>query len=119
TGVSLNISCWGLFDRHLLLRKKLHLQLLDDCVSDLVLDRENVGEIAIKTVGPNMTAVSAVDKLSSNANTGCDSSYASFQNKTYPQFTSDLLDFDRLAFVGKRGVSRRKEEARNPGEVVG
>ena len=44
-------------DRLLLLRQQPDLQLLDDRLGDLVLDREDVGQVAVVAVGPEMRAV--------------------------------------------------------------
>ena len=56
-GVGLDVVGRGLGDGLLLLRQELHLQLLDDRVRDFVLDGEDVGEVAIVAVGPDMAAV--------------------------------------------------------------
>ena len=51
-------SCFG--------RAKLHLQRVDDLERDLVLQRENVGEIAVVALAPEMPAGSRVDQLRSD-----------------------------------------------------
>ena len=52
--VGFNIIGRRLLDRFLLLRQQLDLQLLDNRVRDFVLDREDVGQIAIESLRPKM-----------------------------------------------------------------
>ena len=62
-GVGLDIVGRRLLDRLLLLRQKLDLELLDDRLGDLVLDGEDVGEVAVVAVGPEMAAGRPFDQL--------------------------------------------------------
>ena len=52
-----------MLDRFLLLRQELHLELLDDGLGDLVLDRENVGQVAVEALGPEMAVTGPFDQL--------------------------------------------------------
>jgi len=60
-GVRLDVVRRCLRDRLLFLRQQLDLQLLDDRMRDFVLDREDVREVAVVAVGPDVSAVLAVD----------------------------------------------------------
>ena len=51
----------------LLLGQQLDLQLIDNGVRDLVLDGEDIGEIAVVAIGPQMPPVAAVDELRGDA----------------------------------------------------
>src|SRR5438094_3485858 len=57
--VGLHVQSRRFADQFLFLRQQLHFQLLDDSVRDFVLDGEDVGEIAIVSLGPNMAAALA------------------------------------------------------------
>src|SRR6266481_7138692 len=46
-----------LTDRLLLLRQEFYLQLLDNRMSDLILDRKNIRYIAVESLRPQMPAV--------------------------------------------------------------
>ena len=52
--VSVDVPRRRQLDRLLLLRQQPHLELLDDGLGDLVLDGEDVGQVAIVAVGPEM-----------------------------------------------------------------
>ena len=56
-GISFDVVGWSLFDRSLLLRQQLDFELLHNCVRDLILNREDVGEIAIKALCPDVAAI--------------------------------------------------------------
>ncbi len=62
-GIGFDVVGRGVRDRLLLLRQQLDLQLLDDCMRDLVLNRENVSQVSVVAVGPDMATVLAVDQL--------------------------------------------------------
>src|SRR5690348_8049335 len=61
--VGFDIRCAAALDRFLLGRKQLHLQRVDDRLRDLVLDFEDVSQIAVEAIGPQMLAGRAVDQL--------------------------------------------------------
>ena len=63
--VGLDVFGRRLLDGFLLLRQELHLELFDDGLGDLVLNRENVGKVAVVAVGPQMAAVGSFDQLGS------------------------------------------------------
>src|SRR5260370_26119529 len=79
--ISFDASRWRLPNRLLLLREQLDLELLDNGVGDFVLDRENVGQVTVIAVGPNVAAVLAMDELSGNAPARAGPSNASFEHK--------------------------------------
>src|SRR5882762_6743024 len=109
-GVSLDIIRGRLGDGLLFLRQQLDLQLLDNGMGDFVLDGKDVGEIAIETFRPNVTAIVGANELAGDAHARSCFSHASFKYKTDPEFLSDLLHFYWFAFVGERGVTRDDEK---------
>src|SRR5215203_1192722 len=57
------IRCAAFFECRLLLRKKLDLQCIDNGFRNLILNFEDVGEIAVIPVRPNMLTGGSVDEL--------------------------------------------------------
>src|SRR6266404_4549930 len=116
-GISFNIFRRHLPDRLLLLRQQLHLELFHNGVGDFVLNSEDVGQVAIKTLGPDMTAVLAANELSSYPHARSGFPHASLQDKSNAKLLTDLLHFYGLVFVGKGGVARDNEQAGDLGQV--
>ena len=79
-------------DRLLLLRQQPHLELLDDRLGDLVLDGEDVGQVAVIAVGPEMRSVCAVDELRVDAHPLARLADASFQHVRDVEPPAHLLD---------------------------
>ena len=69
--------------------QQLDLELGDDRLRDLVLDQEDVGQIAVISLGPKMTAVPAVDQLGRDANSRPRLSNAAFEDIAHAQFPCD------------------------------
>src|SRR5258705_9626971 len=88
----------------------LRLDRSDDGVGDLVLHGENVGEVAVVTLRPDMTARCGVVELRSDAYAIAAPSHTAFEHVAHPELGSDLLYLDRLALVGERRVARDHEE---------
>ena len=61
--VGLDILRRRLLDRLLLLRQELDLELLDDRLGDLVLNREDVGQVAVVAGGPEMAVGRSFDQF--------------------------------------------------------
>src|SRR2546421_7769173 len=55
------VSSGRLFDRFLLVRRKLRLQLVGNGLGDLALNGEDIGKIAIVGLGPEMRIIASVD----------------------------------------------------------
>src|SRR6266550_9200511 len=53
----------SLLDGFLLVRRELRLQLLGDGLGDLALDDEDIGQIAIISLRPNIRVTARVDQL--------------------------------------------------------
>src|ERR1700730_860617 len=78
-------------DGLLLLRQEFDLELLDDRMRDLVLDREDVREIAIKTLPPNVCAVVAIDELASHSHACSRLAHTTFHYESDSELPPDLL----------------------------
>ena len=61
--VGIDVRRAALLDRLLLRRQQLHLQRIDYRLGNLVLDGENVGQVAVEPFRPKMLAGRAVDQL--------------------------------------------------------
>jgi len=116
-GVGLDVVGRRLGDGLALLRQQLDLQLLHDRVRDLVLDCEDVGEVAIEAVGPDVPAVLAVDQLAGDPDPPAGLADAALEDVPDAEFLADLLHPDRLALVGECGVAGDDEQPRDLRQV--
>ena len=105
-GISFNIIGRRLRDRFFLLGKKFDFELLYDRMSDFILNCEDVSQIAIKSLSPNVVAVAGADEFTRHA-------HAAFENVIHPEIARDLLHLYRFAFVSENSVARDDEERRN------
>ena len=80
-------------------------------MGDLVLNGENISQITIITVGPDVTAIFPVNELAGDADTGAGLSHAPFQDKVHAETFGSLLHVHMFALVSKRGVARHDEQA--------
>src|SRR5262249_45383819 len=76
-----------------------------------VLQIEDVFEVTIETIGPQMSAICGIDKLTRYAQFAAGLAHASFKHIPYPQLPSDLLYIRGAALVSKARVSRYHEQA--------
>ena len=72
---------------------------------DLVLDGEDVLELAIVALGPDMGFGLAVDELDGDPDPIARLAYASFGDVVHPELARDLLGLDGLALVDEHGVA--------------
>ena len=107
--VSLDTLRPALFDGSLLFRQELEFQRLHDRFGDFILQRENVVEIAVITLRPDMISGCSVGQLSRDAHSISGAANTSLENIRDPEFVGDGYDFERLAFIGERRVARDYE----------
>ena len=106
-----------------LVRRRLDAaaQRRDDRRRHLVLDRENVLELAVVALGPDMRLGLAVDQLHGDAHAVAGLAHASLDHVVDAEFARDVLRLHRLALVGEDGVARDDQEvaeARQLGDDV-
>jgi hypothetical protein len=77
----------------------------DNACGHLVLEIENVLQAAVETIRPQMRAGRRIDQLPGDAHLVSRFSNAAFKHVAYAKLATDLLDIDRLAFVGKTGIA--------------
>ena len=78
--VGLGVVRAALLDRLLLFRQQLELQRRDDRLRDLVLHGEDVGEVAVVALGPDVAAACAVDQLGGDPHPVPGLAHAAFQH---------------------------------------
>ena len=87
-------------DRHF--RARLALKRLDDGCSDLVLDLEDVGHLAIEPLGPELIPVSRADQFDGDSHPVVVLPYTSVQDGADVQHLADLAGVPRLTLELKR-----------------
>jgi len=89
---------WGDSDRHSL--------------GDLVLQREDVGKIAVVALGPDVLAALGLDQLRGDADAIAGFAQAAFEHIAHTELASDLLHIDRAALVAEGRIARDDEQRR-------
>ena len=89
---------------------KLRFDRANDSLRDLVLNREDVGNIAIVTFCPNMAASCYIVELRGDAHALSFFSHAALDDITDTEFFADLLQMDGFALVRERRVARDDKE---------
>src|SRR6516225_10377767 len=79
-------------------------------LGDFVLEYEDVGELAVVALGPNVGSGRGLDQLRGNAQTVAGSTHATFEDIVHAELTADLLYVDRTALVGEAAVARDDKE---------
>ena len=88
-------------------------QRADDLLHYLVLRREDVREIAVEPLGPEMPAGAGIDELRRDAHAFAGLADAALEHKAHAQVAPDLLHFDRPTPVGEGGVAGDYKQARD------
>src|SRR4051794_1077100 len=86
-----------------------HIQLRFDCcdhtLGNLVLDGENVSEIAVVALGPDMVTGFSLDQLGGDTDAVAGFAHTAFEHITHPQLAPDLLYINGAALVGEGAVA--------------
>ena len=107
------------FDRLLFSGQQPEPQRADDRLGDFVLDGEDVGQVAVVALGPDMIAGGAVDQLRADAQPIAGLADAAFDEVADAQLASDRADVGRLTLEQERGVARRDRQRRDLGQIGG
>src|SRR6185436_3556457 len=92
-----------------------------DAEGDLILEREDVAERAIVSLGPDMGTGRRLDELASDADAVASLAQAAFEHVPDAEFAADLLHVDRASFIGKAGIAGYHKQPfgpRQPGDDV-
>ena len=96
---------------------KADLQRLDDLLRHIVLNREDVGKIAIIPLRPGMAAALAVDQLTGHAYPVARLAHAALQHVMHAKCPRDILNIAAFPFEGEAGVAGDDEQALEAGQL--
>ena len=99
-------------------RDELQPQGLCDGLGDFVLNGEDVGELAVVPLGPEVIAVLGVDQLRGHADAASRTTDAAFENRPDAERLGDPADVLFLAAEGKGGRARGDLEDGDVGQQV-
>ncbi len=97
-------------------RVDLRLDGGDDGVGDLVLYRENVFQLVVVTLRPEVSAGSNVTELHGNSHAVAALAYAAVDDIADAEFLGDLLQGYGFALVGEGRIARDDEEPAQLGQ---
>jgi hypothetical protein len=98
------------------LRVKVRLDGGDDPLGDVVLDREDVAQLAVVAFGPDMLAGLRVDELARDPEPLPGRPDAALEHVAHPEIARDLADIHGPALVDEGRVARDHEEPAQPRE---
>src|SRR6516165_2775623 len=81
-----------------------------DARSDVVLHREDISEVTVVSLSPEMGAGSNIDKLGADAHALPGSAYATFEDIADAKVAANLLEIDGFSFVGECGIASDDEK---------
>src|SRR5260370_16741277 len=87
--------CWPTDDPIALGFEQFRLDSADDGIRDLVLQLEQVGEVTVEPLCPQMRVRFGINQLGVDAHPSAGPANASFQNVAYAQLATDLPRFPR------------------------
>src|SRR5258708_32858510 len=79
-------------------------------LGDLVLDREDIGEIAVVTLGPDVVAGFGLDQLRGDADAVAGFTQAAFEHVAHAKLAPDLLHVHRVTLVSEARVAGDDEQ---------
>jgi hypothetical protein len=82
----------------------------DDTFGDAVLEIENIGQIAVEAIGPDVTAGRGFDQLTSDAHPPASAPHAALQHVANAKLAPDPAHVHRAALIGEGGVARDHEQ---------
>jgi len=104
-------------DRLLLFGQEPQLQCADNRLRNLVLEREDVVQVAIVALRPDMAAGGAVDQLRGDPHPAARLAHAAFDNVADLELARDLRNVHVLALEHEGGVARGDPERGHLGEI--
>ena len=99
------------------IRGQPKLDRTDNLARDLILEGEDIGEVPVVTVGPDVRAGRSIDQLRRDAHPIAELAHASFDNVADRQFSADLRHADGSALVNKSRVARGNQQTGDLREV--
>ncbi len=100
-----------------LLGRQRDLERGDDLTRDLVLDLEDVGQLAVVALGPDVAAGRPVDQLGRDPDAVAGLAHAAFERMPHAELAAHLPQIGGAALVGEGGVARDHQQTGDLGEV--
>jgi hypothetical protein len=104
--VRLRIRRRALLDRFLFSRQQFQFERVDDRFRNFILQREDVVQVAIVALGPQMAVGRALDQLCRDAHAVARFAHAALENMRDIELAGDLSDIDSLRLERERRVAR-------------
>src|SRR6516162_6159090 len=82
----------------------------DDTRGDVVLHREDVGQISVVALGPEMGTGGGIDKLTADAHPLPGPAHATLEDIAHAKVAANLLEIDGFSFVGECGIAGDDEK---------
>src|SRR5882762_8887298 len=115
--VSLDIVRAALLDGLLLFGQELEFQSLDDRCGDFVLQREDVVEVAVVTLGPEVIVARPVHQLGGDPYAATCFAHTAFQYMVDLEFTCDFRHVDVLALEYESAVAGGHRQRRDLAQI--
>ena len=90
--------------------EQFRLDCSRNALGNLVLNGEDVGEVSVIALGPDVRSGSCINQLCRDANPVRRFPHAAFQHITYPQLAAHLLYVDGAPLVSEAGVPSDDKE---------
>ena len=107
----LDVSRWYMGDARRLGRGQRNPEGFDDAVRHLVLQRKDIGHVAVVAVRPDMGPGPCIDQLGIDPDAVAGAADRALEHRSHAEFAPDRPDIDVLAFVGEAGVAGDDREA--------
>ena len=98
-------------------RDQLKAERNGDLAGDLVLDGEQITDVAIEPLGPSVRVALGVDQLGRDPNLLVRSLDAPLQHVAHAELSANLLAVDRLVPIGERRVARNYKHVDDAREI--
>ena len=92
-------------------RAERDFERVDDAVRDVVLDLEDIGQIAVVAVGPQVTAGCRVDELRGDPHALAGAADGAFEHRPHAKLAADGADVDRASLVSEARIARDYRQA--------
>jgi hypothetical protein len=98
-------------------RGELDLECVDDAARNVVLKREDVGQVAVVTFRPKMRPVRGVDELRRDSDPIASATDRAFQHRPHAEFASNRADIGIFALVSETRAARYYQQSGDFGKI--
>ena len=78
--------------------------------ANIILNRKDISELAVVALGPDMSSGGGLDQLRRHPHAVGSLAHTAFQDIPHTEFSADILDRSRLAFVGEARIAGDHEQ---------